>query len=171
MSIHPAIIQTAKNLMVNPEFLDILINFETAGTYDPQIKNPYSSARGLIQFIDSTAKELGFQNSLELVQKFPTIETQMKLVELYLKKYAPFKDLQSLAMSIFYPKYRNVPITTPFPDNVIAVNPTVRTPLDYINKMTAAYKKKSILPITNQNNILPLLVGAGLVLWLIMKKK
>lgn len=169
--IHPAITQTAQNLGMNAEHLDILINFETGGTYNPAIKNPNSSARGLIQFIDSTARSLGYKDSADLVAKNPTIESQMKVVEQYLRPMKPFPTLQSLAMAIFYPAYRNVPITQTFPDNVLKVNPSIYSPLDYINKMTNFYKSKnSILSTENAKANIPLIILiVGAVLWMMKR--
>jgi hypothetical protein len=108
-----------------------LINFESG--FDPQAKNPKSSARGLIQFMDATAKSLGYNDSLDLVTKNPTIEMQLPIVEKYLQQFAPYSGKQSLYLAVFYPKYRNVDPLTQFPDTVKAVNPGINTPQDYIN--------------------------------------
>lgn len=108
-----------------------LINFESG--FNPLADNPNSSARGLIQFMDSTAKSLGFTDSLDLVKKNPTIEMQLPIVEKYLKQYYPFKDKQSLYMSVFYPEYRDMDPQTEFPDYVKKANPGINTPYDYMN--------------------------------------
>jgi hypothetical protein len=108
-----------------------LINFESG--FNPQAKNPKSSARGLIQFMDATAKSLGYADSLDLVTKNPTIEMQLPIVEKYLQQFAPYTGKQSLYLAVFYPKYRNVDPLTQFPDSVKSVNPGINTPQDYIN--------------------------------------
>jgi len=115
-----------------------LIKFESG--FNPLIKNPNSSARGLIQFIDSTAQSLGFKDSLDLVTKNPTIQQQLPIVQKYLEQFYPFDGKQSLYLSVFYPKYRNVEPDTPFPENVQRVNPGIKTPADYIRKVEG--KKK-----------------------------
>lgn len=142
MMIFPEDLQTLNNtaarLGVAYQDLYNLIKFESG--FNPQAKNPNSSARGLIQFIDSTAKSLGYKDSADLVSKHPTISSQLPVVEQYLKQFAPFSGKQSLYMSVFYPKYRNVSPDTPFPENVQKVNPGIKTPQDYMDKIDG--KKK-----------------------------
>ena len=46
-----SIARVAKNIGVHPNDLAAVISFETAGTFDPSIRNPKSSATGLIQFM------------------------------------------------------------------------------------------------------------------------
>lgn len=122
--------QIAIRLGVAYEDLFNLINFESG--FNPQAKNTNSSARGLIQFIDSTAQSLGFRDSLDLVTQNPTIFSQLPIVEKYLQQFKPFDGKQSLYLSVFYPKYRNVAPDTLFPENVRRVNPGINTPADYI---------------------------------------
>lgn len=130
------IADVAQKLKIPPSWLDQVINFETGGTYDPLIKNPYSSARGLIQVIDSTARSVfSMPSSLALVRKYPDFKSQMyNVVYPYLRQYAPFPSKQSFFMSIFYPKYRSVPPDTIFPQSVRAVNPGIVTVNDYMRK-------------------------------------
>jgi len=152
----------ARQIGTRAEWLDALINFETAGTYDPQIKNPHSSARGLIQFIDSTARsEFGVSDSLALVQKYPDFKSQMYNAVLpYLKKYAPYPTKQKLYMAVFYPAYMNRPPSTVFPESVRKVNPGISTVQDYINYVDRRVKNplipKFAAPIL-------LIVGIGVV--------
>lgn len=124
----------AINLQVPPGWLYNLMKFETAGTFNPQIKNPNSSARGMIQFIDKTARSLGYRDSLDLVNKHPTQESQiLGPVYQYLKQFKPFLNEQSLYMSVFYPAARQWPGNKEFPDHVQKVNPGIKTPRDYVN--------------------------------------
>lgn len=146
-----ALQQTAQALGVPAEWLAAVINFETAGTWDPKIKNKLSSARGLIQFLDATAQALGFNGSLDLVQKHPTVESQLKgPVLTYLKQFGPFRSKQSLWLSIFLPKYRNAPLDTiiyaddPEKKKAFrAANPGVATVGDYYHKLEKSFKAKS----------------------------
>lgn len=119
-----------------------LINFESG--FNPFAKNQFSSARGLIQFVDSTARDLGFNNSLELVTTCPTVESQLPLVESYLSKFKPFRDKQSLYMSVFYPEYRLLPPETVFPSFVREINPGIDTISDYVKMVdnSGTSKKK-----------------------------
>jgi hypothetical protein len=125
------IIEISSDLEINPDDLTRLINFESK--FNPQAKNPYSSARGLIQFIDSTAQDLGFADSLDLVTQHPTVIDQLQIVYEYLSRFYPFKNQQDLYMSVFYPKYRKVDPQTVFPDSIQSVNPGIITVQDYVD--------------------------------------
>lgn len=133
--------EMANRLGVTYQDLYSLISFESG--FNPLIKNPNSSARGLIQFIDSTARSLGYLNSLDLVSRHPTVISQLPVVEKYLQQFKPFSGKQSLYLSVFYPKYRNVDPLTEFPDSVKAVNPGIRTPADYILHVERKKKLRS----------------------------
>lgn len=139
-----ALREVADSLGITSDALYKLINFETAGTWNPQIKNPNSSARGLLQFTDSTARKLGYKDSLDLVTKNNSIESQLYFPVLkYLSQFKPFTTKQSLYMSVFYPKYRNVDPLTHFPDKVKKVNPGIDTVQSYINKVEG--KKSTVI--------------------------
>lgn len=139
-----ALNEVSASLGISADDLYNLINFETAGTWNPQIKNPYSSARGLLQFTDKTAQSLGYKDSLDLVTKNNSIESQLYFPVLkYLSQFKPFPTKQSLYMSVFYPKYRNVDPLTHFPDTVKKVNPGIKTVQDYINKIEG--KKSTVV--------------------------
>lgn len=123
----------ASTLGVQVDALDALIRFETSDTYNPQIKNKNSSARGLLQFTDATAKGLGYSDSLDLVTTLNTFSSQMKgAVIPYLQRYAPFPTRQSLYMAVFYPAARNWPISAEFPATVQKANPNIKTVNDYV---------------------------------------
>jgi hypothetical protein len=129
-----ALIRTAAAIQVNADWLYKLIDFESL--WNPFARNPYSGARGLIQFIDSTARRMGYLDADDLVEKNPTIEQQLlNPVYHYLREFRPFPTEQSLTMAVFYPAYRSIDMKTPFPDSVVAVNPGINTPLDYIKKV------------------------------------
>lgn len=151
-----------KTLQIVSSFLGVtykslysLIKFESG--FDPFAKNPRSSARGLIQFIDATARNLGYKNSLDLVNKNPTIESQLLgPVFLYLKQFKPFKNDQSLFLSVFYPRARNWPSFKLFPENVRKSNPGINTPGDYVRKVYRLQGLTYIPPIL-------ILIGIGLL--------
>lgn len=140
---------TAAALGVQPSWLAAVINFETAGTWDPQIRNPLSSARGLIQFLDATAKGLGFPSAAALVASHPTIESQLAGPVLkYFAPYKPFKTEQEFYLTVFFPKYRKAPLDTVIhADNPAArekfqkANPGIVTVGDYYNKLKSAFTK------------------------------
>ena len=153
----------------NPQWLLDLVSFETGGTFNPQIKNPYSSARGLIQFLDATARSLGYIDSLHLVSKFPTVKAQLEgPVADYLRPYGPFNSAGELYFAVFYPAARNYPLDMTFEDifkdrydatwrskyaAFHDANPNILTPRDYVN-LVQGHSKYNI------TNFLPYLVVA-----------
>lgn len=129
-----AVNYVAEQIGVNPDDLNRLIAFESG--WDPQAKNPYSSARGLLQFIDDTARDLGYRDSLDLVTKNPTRTDQLLGPVLqYLSRYIPYENPQSLYLAVFYPPARTWAPDREFPDTVQAVNPGIRTVRNYIEKV------------------------------------
>lgn len=150
----------AGRLGVRPDDLMNLIKFESG--FNPKAKNPYSSARGLIQFTDSTAKRLGYKSSKDLVKKNPSVKDQLPLVERYLSWYKPFTGKQSLYMAVFYPKARYWNKNKNFPANVRKVNPGISNPGDYVSKVEGGKVATFVL--------LPLVAGS-LILYYVLKKK
>ncbi|MFA7114921.1 MAG: transglycosylase SLT domain-containing protein, partial [Candidatus Omnitrophota bacterium] len=123
--------KVSEELGVNPEWVSSAIQFESK--WDPNATNPLSGAKGLIQFTNTTAKELGYENAEDLAKKHPTIESQISgPVKDYLKKKGPFKDERDFYLSIFYPAGRNLPDDTKLPDNVRKLNPGINTVGDYV---------------------------------------
>ena len=130
-----ALTTAAAALSIPREWLFGLIKTESG--WNPAAKNPYGSARGLIQWVDSTAKELGYSSSLDLVTKHPTREAQLLgPVVAYLKKWLPITSPEALAAVNFYPKNRNN-LDAILPDAVQKANPGIRTVRDYYAKYMA----------------------------------
>lgn len=125
-----AIDRAALLLGIKPLFLHRIIKAES--NYNPQAANPFSTAKGLIQFTDGTARTLGYSTSAALVSSLPSIPSQVeKAVYPYLRKYAPFQSQADLYLSVFYPPARKWPLFKKFPDFVRKVNPGINTPADY----------------------------------------
>jgi len=55
----PKLIRESRRRGINPDHLLNVMAVETAGSFNPAIKNPNSSASGLIQFMADTARSLG----------------------------------------------------------------------------------------------------------------
>lgn len=155
-----ALRSTAAELGVNPDSLYRLIDFETARTWNPMIKNKNSSARGLIQFTDATAVGLGFADSLDLVTQYPTIVDQLIVVKRYLSQFKPFPNDQSLYMSVFYPAARNWAPGREFPFMVQRLNPGIKTVADYVNKVNG--------DLSGASMVAAVVVG-GILLYIIYK--
>lgn len=152
----------AARLGVLPADLHQLIDFESK--WNPNAKNPRSSARGLLQWTDSTSKDLGYKSSLDLVQKNPSVLDQLPIVERYLSKYKPYTGKQSLFMAVFYPAARNWEPTRLFPANVQKVNPGIKTPGDYI----AFVERRAGTALA----IIPLVLAAGaFIIYSLLKGK
>lgn len=81
-----SIARVAKNIGVDPNDLAAVISFETGGTFDPNIKNPKSSATGLIQFMKGSGGTKGKYYGMSR-EEFGSLsfDEQMKYVEKYFK--------------------------------------------------------------------------------------
>ena len=120
------IIRVSGKIGIHPSWLANVINFESGG--NPQAKNPYSSATGLIQFMDFTAKGLG--TSTAALYGMSGRE-QMVWVERYFAPYiGKLKSQEDVYMAVFYPKAIGNPDYA-FSASVRAVNPGISTPRDY----------------------------------------
>ena len=131
----PALNEISQRLGIKPEWLDAVIDFESG--WDPSKRNPNSSATGLIQFMDDTAKSLGV--TTEELQGMSTDE-QLKFVEKYMSPHAgKMKSYQDVAMSVFYPEAIGKQGFT-FPDSVVKANSGIKTPEDYVERSLKNYK-------------------------------
>lgn len=88
----------AQRVGAQPEHLMAAMSFETGGSFASDVQNPRSSATGLIQFMDSTAKGLGTTTG-QLAQMTPT--EQLQYVEKYFEPYrGRLTDLESVYTTI-----------------------------------------------------------------------
>jgi hypothetical protein len=85
----------------HPSWLMACMAFETGRTFSPSIKNPSSSASGLIQFMDATARGLG-TTTAKLRAMTPV--QQLDWVKKYFKPYASrVNSLEDMYMAILWP--------------------------------------------------------------------
>jgi len=171
---------SAKLGMNNPKWLEYLIQYETGGTFNPLEKNPLSSARGLIQFMNSTAKNMGYRDSLDLVEKHPEFISQLKgPVYEYLKPYAPYKSEYELNMAVFFPAARKYSPSTSFESiyrdlyggdwrkhysRFQAGNPGINSPQDYMDRVK---KNTGRVPVREIGG----LVAIALAAWYFLRRK
>ena len=101
------VISVGERLGIEANHIMACIALETGRTFNPAIKNPHSSATGLIQFMDSTAEALG--TTTERLARMDHVE-QMDYVEKYFLMTAanigvPTSawSLDDLYLSIFSP--------------------------------------------------------------------
>ena len=82
-----SIARVAKNIGVDPNDLAAVISFETGGTFNPNIRNPKSSATGLIQFMAGSGGKKGLYYGMTRDQFGRlSFDEQMKYVERYFKE-------------------------------------------------------------------------------------
>ncbi|HDG7211737.1 phage tail tape measure protein [Acinetobacter nosocomialis] len=82
-----SILKVAKEIGVDPNDLAAVISFETGGTFSPSVKNPNSSATGLIQFMEGSGGTKGKYYGMNR-KKFSSLSFDEQMV--YVEKY--FKD-------------------------------------------------------------------------------
>jgi len=158
-----ALTNIAQKLGIPSKRLYVLINFESS--FNPQAINKYSGAAGLIQFMPATARDMGFYSQYDLINKYPTIKSQLEgPVYNYLLRYKPYVNAQSLFMAVFFPRARTWPGFKAFPDYVKKGNPGINTPNDYIAK---AYRRSGLTYLSP----LLILLGVGTAIYFTTKKR
>jgi hypothetical protein len=86
----PKLIAGAQSRGLNPDHLLNVMAVETSGTFNPAIKNPTSSASGLIQFMANTAKSLGTSTAaLRAMTATHQLDYVFKYFDQSIKKYGP----------------------------------------------------------------------------------
>lgn len=107
----------ASALSIDPNWLMLIMNFESGGTFSPAIVNPTGGATGLIQFMPDTARDLGTSTS-ELARM--SFAEQMEWVLKYYRRTGVISRVQSatdLYLATFFPlavgKPRNFVLQTP----------------------------------------------------------
>ena len=82
-----SIARVTKNIGVDPNDLAAVISFETGGTFNPNIRNPKSSATGLIQFMAGSGGKKGLYYGMTRDQFGGlSFDEQMKYVERYFRE-------------------------------------------------------------------------------------
>lgn len=134
-----ALNHVAAELGIPVDSLNKLIDFESR--WNPAAENPTTGAKGLIQFMDTTARSLGYDNAADLAEKEPTrVDQLMGPVLTYLQRYAPYETDQALYMAVFYPEARKWTPDREFPEHVQAANPPIRTVGDYVKLVEGKFR-------------------------------
>lgn len=93
--------EIAGNLNIDASWLMAVMGFETGYTFSSSIKNPGSSATGLIQFTSATAKSLG-TTTTQLARM--TEVQQLDYVEKYFNQYkGRINNIGDCYMAVFWP--------------------------------------------------------------------
>ena len=88
-------------LSIDPDWLMLVMWFETARTFRTDIVNPVSKAVGLIQWMPKTARSLG--TTTEALKNMSNVE-QLDYVKRYLAPYAgKMKNWLDVYLAVFYP--------------------------------------------------------------------
>lgn len=88
-------------LLIEPDWLMLVMWFETARTFDHTIVNKVSGATGLIQFMPSTARSLG--TTTDELKKMSNVE-QLDYVQKYLSPYrGRMVNWLDVYLAVFYP--------------------------------------------------------------------
>ena len=93
--------EICQSLAIDPDWLMLVMWFETARTFRADIVNPVSKATGLIQIMPSTARSLG--TTTEALKNMSNVE-QLDYVKRYLAPYAgKMKNWLDVYCAVFYP--------------------------------------------------------------------
>lgn len=96
------VVAIADDLGCDPNHLMACMAFETGQTFSPSVRNKASGATGLLQFMPSTARELG--TTVEDLAAM-TAEDQLRYVLAYMRPFAGrLRTLADVYMAILWPR-------------------------------------------------------------------
>ncbi len=96
------VVEISQALAIDPNDLMAVMAFETGRSFSPSVRNPHSSATGLIQFMDATAQGLG--TTTDKLSEMSAVE-QLGYVYAYLKPFrGRMADIYDLYMAVLWPK-------------------------------------------------------------------
>lgn len=96
------VVEISQRLGIDPSFLMAIMAFETGETFSPSETNPDSGATGLIQFLPSTAIDLG--TTVDALREM-TAEQQLDYVERYFQPYrGRLSTLEDAYMAVLWPR-------------------------------------------------------------------
>lgn len=126
ISFYIKVVEIAKKLNFNPNWLMGVIDVESAGTFKPNIQNPTTGATGLIQFMPATAKGLGTTIS---ALKAMSATQQLYYVEKHLTPY--LRNLKNprfidVYLAVLLPSFVGKNYDTVIPKWVSDANPLFR---------------------------------------------
>ena len=171
----------SNSLGVDPNWLMAIMYFETAGTFSASIRNPYTDATGLIQFMPTTALDLGTSiDALALMSAEQQLYYVYRYFYPYRKKIKSYIDMYLATffpVAIGKPSYYILQTNSLSASTIADVNPVFDTNND--RKITVGEIEKVItdkIPLawrdyfksgnssTGKKNLIPkLLVGSFLV--------
>lgn len=185
----PVMNAVAASLKMNPLWLYKVIMLESS--WNPTAYNK-SGAVGLIQFMPKTLKDYGILSAqlaakiptgsavvpenvkqevrTEFLAKYPDVISQLQGPVLkYFKRYYDYPTEQSVYMTVFYPSYRNAPLTEPFSAAVQAQNPGVKTVGDYVALVQSRVRTKDMIAKATSPLSLMAVAAIGLTGYFVMR--
>jgi hypothetical protein len=100
--------QVCENLGCAPDHLMAAIALETMETFSPSVRNSQSGATGLIQFLESTAQELG--TTTDELAGLSAVD-QLRFVERYFDRYrGRVGGVEDLYLAILWPRAVGQPL-------------------------------------------------------------
>ncbi len=113
MQFKQKVIEVSERLGIDPNYIMACIALETGERFDPRIKNPRSTATGLIQFMESTAKALGTTTAelskMSHVQQMDYVEQYFVMTARNVKVPTHEWSLADLYFAIFTPSLIKMP--------------------------------------------------------------
>lgn len=95
------LLDVAARLRLNPDYMVAVMSFESAGSFSPSKRNPFSNATGLIQFMPSTARSLG--TTIDQLARM-SAEDQLDYVERYYQPHAGrLRNVEDHYLAVFMP--------------------------------------------------------------------
>ncbi len=95
------VIEICEELEINPDYLMACMAFETGRTFRADKKNPLSSATGLIQFMETTAKKL--ETTTLALSQMTEVEQLDYVKQYFISSKGKLKTLEDVYMKILWP--------------------------------------------------------------------
>lgn len=143
------IVWICEDLEINPNWLMAVLYLESG--FNPRAENRHSSAKGLIQFIDSTSKS-NFGIGSDEIPKNPIRQLDFVYAYLYGRmKSNPPETMIDMYLHIFYPVAVNKPLTYKFKDSAVSNN---RGLFGYYPRSNEKYgtKEDLVMKLTNKDS-------------------
>ncbi|MDT0643689.1 transglycosylase SLT domain-containing protein [Zunongwangia sp. F363] len=93
--------EISTRLGINPNWLMAIINWESARSFSSSIRNPYTNATGLIQFMPDTAIDLG--TTIDRLARMTAVEQLDWVYKYYVRYRSKLKSYTDLYLTTFYP--------------------------------------------------------------------
>jgi len=165
------LVSIAKDVDADPGLLADLIQYESAQTFSPSVRNPKpgSTATGLIQFIESTAEDLG--TSTAYLASLSAEEQADVWVRKYLRRVYDSRGSlaveSDLYMAVFYPAAIGQGLDYAFGPTVTEWNRSATT-RDYRDYVRSTSKLGPLLSSSSSSSssAKPAAAGAGVLILL-----